>query len=106
MKIYIAGPMTGLPDDNYPAFLWAEAELAELGHEVVNPAKLNRPGEPWAKCMRVDIPAMLACDALFVLPGWMGSRGAHLEVSIARDLAMPIFFAPHCPPPAEVEVSA
>ena len=38
MRIYIAGPMSGLPDFNYPAFNQAEQRLLALGYEVENPA--------------------------------------------------------------------
>lgn len=37
---YLAGPMTGLPDLNFPTFHARAAELRALGHEVVNPAEL------------------------------------------------------------------
>lgn len=32
MIVYIAGPMTGLPDLNYPAFNAAEEALTAAGH--------------------------------------------------------------------------
>lgn len=39
-KIYIAGPMTGIPDYNRPAFNEYAAKLVEQGHTVLNPATL------------------------------------------------------------------
>ena len=39
MIVYIAGPMTGLPDLNYPAFNAAEEALTAAGHAVLNPAR-------------------------------------------------------------------
>jgi hypothetical protein len=35
--LYIAGPMTGIPDSNYPAFNQAEIELRAAGYDVLNP---------------------------------------------------------------------
>ena len=37
MKIYIAGPMSGLPEMNYPAFFAEATRLRGLGYEVINP---------------------------------------------------------------------
>ncbi|HEO9918795.1 TPA: DUF4406 domain-containing protein [Enterobacter asburiae] len=40
MKIYIAGPMSGLPDFNRAAFNHAHVFLGANGHVVLNPALL------------------------------------------------------------------
>jgi hypothetical protein len=39
-KIYLSGPMTGLPDLNFPAFHAEAARLRALGYDVINPAEL------------------------------------------------------------------
>ena len=86
-KVYISGPMSGLPDHNYPAFAKAARELREAGYEVVNPAELDRPGEiTWEDHMRVDIAAMMDCTAICILPGSDASKGAMLERMIASKL--------------------
>lgn len=90
MKIYLSGPMTGLPGLNAEAFDAHETTLRDLGHEVVNPAKLNEPGTPWQLCMRVDLAVMLGCEIVATLEGWDKSRGAQLEVSTARYVGIPI----------------
>lgn len=41
MRVYTAGPMTGLPQFNYPAFLEAAALLRNVGYDVVSPAELD-----------------------------------------------------------------
>ena len=88
MRVYVAGPMTGLPDFNRPAFAEAEARLTEAGFEVVNPANLPEPCEDpeWLDWMRACIPQLLTCDGVAFLPGWVDSRGALTEVTLADDL--------------------
>lgn len=86
--IYISGPMTGLPELNFPAFNAAAAALRALGHAVVNPADLNPAGASWQACLRADIKALCDCDTLALLPGWEGSPGAHLELHVAHRLGL------------------
>lgn len=89
MKIYIAGPMTGLPDLNFPAFNMAAQILRGQGHTVVNPAELNGdPGLSWQECMRTDIRELVTCDSIVLLPNWIRSRGARLEFHIASELGI------------------
>lgn len=90
MKLYIAGPMSGYPDHNFPAFNAMAKELRGLGFEVVNPAELAEDdSQPWEYYMRRDIPLLCQCDGIVLLPGWQQSRGACLEQIIARELDMP-----------------
>jgi len=82
--IYISGPMTGLPEFNYPAFHQAAAELRAQGLEVVNPAENGIPADaPWQEHMREDIRMLMDCDTIHMLPGWRESNGAKLEHHIA-----------------------
>lgn len=93
MKLYIAGPMTGLPDLNFPAFHAEAARLRALGYEVANPAEINpEPGMAWAECMRRDIPELVRCDGVVLLEGWERSRGASLEAHIAHSLGMRLVY--------------
>ena len=90
-RIYISGPMSGLPDLNFPAFHAAAAALRARGFDVVNPAELNVDNQgDWASCMKADIKALCDCTALALLPGWEDSRGAHLEVHLAHRLGMKV----------------
>ncbi|MEX3961046.1 DUF4406 domain-containing protein [Paraburkholderia sp. EG286B] len=98
MKLYIAGPMTGYAELNFPAFHAEAARLRALGFEVVNPAELNTGSDgDWLTCMRVDIAAMMTekCDGVALLPGWENSRGAPIEHNLARDLGLRVFQAGH-----------
>jgi hypothetical protein len=106
MKIYIAGPMTGYKDWNFPAFFETQEALEGLGYEVVNPAHNDgatleealfnsgtndRPNNSWGYYMRRDLPHVLAVDAICVLDGWRDSKGASLEVHVAEALGLPIY---------------
>ena len=90
-RVYIAGPMTGLPDLNFPAFHAEAVRLRALGHLVVNPAEVNPDkGMSWTDCMRSDIAELVKCDAIRLLPGWEFSKGATLEEHIAERLGLQI----------------
>ena len=106
-RVYIAGPMTGMIDLNFPAFHAAAAEYRKRGAFVINPAEINGGDTEiaqtekmsaeqyqahWIKCMKRDIAALLTCDTIVMLPGWQGSRGASLENRIARDLGLTITY--------------
>lgn len=105
--IYIAGPMTGQPSFNYPAFFAAAAAWEALGWQVHNPAVHDAidadqmdPDEARAKFMRQDIEWVMDSDAIAVLPGWWNSKGARVEVAIANVLLLPVHDAlkPQEPP--------
>jgi hypothetical protein len=85
-KVYLAGPMTNLPDYNFPAFNAAAERLRRFGYEVVNPAELHPVVEDWQSSMCRDIAVMLGCDTVAYLPGWESSDGAMLELELAKRL--------------------
>jgi hypothetical protein len=93
-RIYIAGPCSGIKDMNRPAFNAEAARLRALGFDVVSPVELcPEPNLTWGEYMRRDIPAMLTCDTIALLPGHEMSRGALLEITIGRALNMRIVLA-------------
>ena len=88
-RIYLSGPMTGIPLDNYPAFIAAAAELRKQGHVVTNPAEIKLHDEAgWEDYMKADIKAMLDCCTVALLPGWEDSKGANIEARLALNLGM------------------
>lgn len=112
MKIYLAGPMTGIPHFNYPAFNSAAAALRFEGHEVFSPAEhdiamfgkdISNPEGCAATASkdhgfdrRAALKADLAwiCDhaeAIALLPGWEKSTGANAERSLAIALGLEVF---------------
>ncbi len=86
--IYICGPVTGLPLNNFPAFQEAEEELTKLGAKCLNPHSLfeNLVTKHYEHddYMRVCISALALCDSVVTLNGWEQSKGADMEVKIAR----------------------
>jgi nucleoside 2-deoxyribosyltransferase len=90
-RIYVSGPMTGMPGLNKPAFDQAAATLSRAGFAAINPAQNGVPDTaPWQEHMRVDIAMLTGCDGVATLPGHIASKGARLEVHIARQLGMPV----------------
>lgn len=97
LKLYLSGPMTGLPECNYPAFAAAAQHLRNRGATVVSPHELpaDCPGcantgieHSWAEHMRVDLAALLTCDVIVLLPGWSESKGAQLEKTVAEAVGL------------------
>lgn len=87
VRVYIAGPMSGLALFNRPAFFAAEAYLQGLGALVMNPAVLP-DGWDHDAYMRIAIPMMMECEAVAFLPGWQQSRGARHEFTQARSFGL------------------
>ena len=88
-RYYIAGPMTGLPDFNYPAFNAMAAKLRAQGHHVENPAEAVEC-DSWEAYMRLAIAQLVTCDTIVLLLGWGDSRGAKIEYRLAGDLGLRI----------------
>ena len=95
-RLYVAGPMAGLPDYNYPAFDGAAALLAERGYPVENPAEneqlfKDRVGPPhYTEYLRAGLAQLLRCDGVATLEGWWNSGGARWEVQTAGILGLEV----------------
>ena len=88
IDIYLSGPMTGFKDKNKALFLSNAQKLRDAGYYVLNPWELdcNKPAVTWAESLRRDIKALMQCRTVATLPGWKKSKGASLEVYIAKTL--------------------
>ena len=91
-RVYLSGPMTGLTDNNCPAFHATASALRDAGHDVVSPHEITPPphikNPKWADYMRADLIQMMTCNTVALLPGWESSAGAHLELHVAHRLGM------------------
>jgi hypothetical protein len=102
--LYVAGPMAGIPEHNFPAFRRAALRLRNAGYPVISPHEVPPPcgctgalqecrigDHDWSEFLRADLIVMLSdAGRIAVLPGWEHSRGATLEVLIAERLGMPV----------------
>ena len=77
MRLYLAGPMTG---------------LRQAGSTVLNPADIGlHPTWSWADYMRVGLETLTTqAEAVAVLPGWEHSVWTRLEVRIAQRFRLPV----------------
>lgn len=105
MKIYVAGPMRGIPESNYPAFIEATASLRAEGHEVFSPVEwdIEQHGPNGCHTDTFDLRKALAADlqwiclnadAVAMLPGWENSKGAKAERAAAEALGLQIIELP------------
>lgn len=94
-KVYISGPITGMPSLNRAAFDDAAAMLrGGAWYGVVNPHDNGLPIDaPWEQHMRADLALLLGCTAIYMLHGWERSRGARIEHALACDLGMTVLYA-------------
>lgn len=102
-KFYIAGPMRGYEYYNYWEFEKAEKILKDMGHDVINPHKIDQSNgidvlslpknTNWNtipknldmnKTILDDVSAILSCTDIFMLKNWDISVGAGAEHRVAR----------------------
>ena len=112
MNIYIAGPMRGIPEFNFPAFHAATVKLRAQGHLVFNPAERDEQihGIDLTKGTTGDLKEIPQfslrdalghdtawicqhADAIYLLPGWQISKGAQAERALGIALGLEIIEA-------------
>lgn len=97
--IYISGKITGT-EDYEERFLKAEMELRSRGFNVLNPVKAGKwlerylaPKFPtWVEYMKQDLKSMMVADCIYMLKGYRESKGARLELFLAKFLQYEIIY--------------
>lgn len=118
MKIYLAGPMRGYKDFNFPLFIETARFLRTEGHYVFNPAErdLSKYGAEKLKtetgseaevsknlgmdglqlardCFLADTAFICSeADAIYLLPGWEKSKGALAEKALAEAIGLGVVY--------------
>ena len=113
-RVYVAGPMSGLPEFNFPAFFLAAAKLKSAGHTVFNPAErdndrhgvdISRGNETGDLAIAeaehgFSLREALSDDltwicenatAIYMLKGWEQSKGSLAELSLAKALGLRVW---------------
>ena len=91
-NVYISGAIAHLDiEERKAAFNAAEQRLKAAGMIPFNPFKngLSQRAR-WQDHMRVDIRALLMCDAIYMLRGWEMSKGCKLELDVASSCGIEV----------------
>ncbi len=93
-KMYLTGKITGLHVKDYTAsFNYWKKFFTKKGYKVISPIDLPHNHKPeWKEYLKEDIKALVDCDFLFAMNNWQDSKGAKLEVEIARTLDIEIIW--------------
>lgn len=89
MKLYLAGPMTGYPNDNVARFNELAGYLRYRGYEVVNPADFDQT-LAYDTLILLGLRALEDCAGVATHGKWRESNGAAAEVRLARTKCLPV----------------
>ena len=107
LRVFISGPMTGLPNYNFDHFNEVAAKLDKHHIFNVNPVKICKKYKQEEVIKHKDVfDAMIAeqqraereeCNAILLLDGWEKSNGVRLELQTAIELKFQIFLEKDLP---------
>ncbi|MDL2318088.1 DUF4406 domain-containing protein [Eubacteriales bacterium OttesenSCG-928-A19] len=91
MTVYIAGPMSGLPNYNFDRFNAKETELLAAGHRVLNPAKIGILPD-YEMYWPINRAMLDGAEVILMLEGWENSPGAIKELLYASRNGLAVVF--------------
>lgn len=100
LTYYLAGPMSGYTDYNYPAFTAAAETLRNTGIRIQSPHEQPWPDDShklseedlWVEMMNRTNAQLILCAGMILLKGWPQSRGAKAELSVAMEKGWPVWY--------------
>lgn len=104
LRVYIAGPMSGIPDYNFPEFARITKKYRDMGHTVFSPAENDflRYGKDFLEHPeRFDLRRTISddcrwliefADVIVVLPDWKLSKGVAVERALANFLGLKFIY--------------
>lgn len=94
MKVYISLPITGHPlEEVRHRADYAKRRLRAHGHEPVSPLEVSsNPDAPYHEHIGRDIAALLQCEAVLFLDGYVSSKGCQLEMEAAEIYGKKLYF--------------
>lgn len=91
MRVYISGPIRD-NEDFLDDFERGKQEVLAMGHQPVSPADMQASHYSYEDYMRMDILLMLACDGIYMLEGWVASKGANVEKTVAEACGLEVMY--------------
>lgn len=92
--IYIAGPITNMLLNNFPAFEEVQKKIEAAGFKCINPHEIFEGIDvedfKHRDYMKVCVSFLAMCDIVVTLEGWADSTAARQEVVIAREMGKDI----------------
>ena len=108
-RLYLAGPMTGIPYHNVPRFKAVAEDLRNKGIDMIVPVEMDGAeweeqaladetgtgkfgDRTWGDFLSRDVKVVAdQCDGVVLLEGWKESRGARLEAFVAVNVGKPVY---------------
>lgn len=84
-KLYISLPISGVDLNIAKSQAFHFADIFRNDYNVITPFSVcPEPDKPYSYYMGKDIEALIECDAIFMAPGWIFSKGCNVEYHVAR----------------------
>ncbi|MEA4922178.1 MAG: DUF4406 domain-containing protein [Eubacteriaceae bacterium] len=90
---YISGAIAG-QEEFVTDFQLADIRISKTGIETINPVAVsnNLPSLTWEEYIKIDLALLDCCSDIYMLPTWIGSKGARRELAYALLAGIKVHF--------------